>query len=307
MEEKASHSTAGPKQATQAAHASRTSLEDLRKRGVKKVKVLTPDKVRELINRRASDLVTREKTRIIAEAQAKIRPLTGQNRELREKLEALTGKLEATQKLLESERTKSFQQGAESQKPTVERYQDQVLALKTRIKELEEDNRAMLKQRDEQVRDALTQYREQIAQLAEDIKRVRTPAPGPETPPQLGKEILKQFQSEILQLRQQISSIANRDKNTSEKMKQMVTRMEKGISERIKESINGLKTKDKAREPVLAKEVILDNLFKDLPETNIGAMKVRQNNGQAIDDNLEKLKGFHEGREGLELPVPESE
>ncbi len=306
MEEKASHSTTDPKQAAQAAHASHTSLDDLRKRGVKKVKVLTPDKVRELINRRASDLVTREKTRIIAEAQAKIRPLTGQNRELREKLEALTGKLEATQKLLESERTKSFQQGAESQKPIVERYQDQVLALKTRIKELEEDNRAMLKQREEQVRDALTQYREQIAQLAEDIKRVRTPAPTPDTP-QMGKEILKQFQSEILQLRQQISSIADRDNNASEKMKQMVTKMEKGLSDRIKESIDRLKTKDKVREPVLPKEVILDNLFKDLPETNIGAMKVRQNNGQAIDGNLEKLKGFHEGREELELPAPGSE
>ncbi len=305
MEKKASHSATAPKQTTQAARASHTSLDDLRRRGVKKVKVLTPDKIRELINSRASNLVAREKTRIIAEAQVKVQPLIGQNRELREKMEMLTGKLEATQKLLESERTKSFQQGAESQKPIVERYQDQVLALKTRIKELEEDNRALLKQQDEQVRDTLAQYREQIVHLAEDIKRVRTRMPESETP-QSGGEILKQFQREILQLRQQINSIADRDKNASERMKQMVTKMEKGLSDRIKESIDRLKTKDKAREPVLPKEVILDNLFNDLPETNIGAMKVRQNNGQAIDDNLEKLKGFHEGRDGLELPAPES-
>ena len=38
-----------------------------------------------------------------------------------------------------------------------------------------------------------------------------------------------------------------------------------------------------------------------MPESNIASVKVRQDKGKSISGTLDKLKGFHEGREDLEI------
>ena len=284
----------------EAAGGSHTSIDDLKSRGVKKVKVFTPEKIEELINKRAAGLLARKRDKILLQAREKVQPIVKKNRELDRRIQALTSKLDSAQKTLESEQAKAFQRGTESQKPVVERYQDEVLSLKSRIKDLEGDNRVLLKQQDEQARDALTQYREQIALLSEDVKRMRSQMTAPKKTA-VRDEVLKEYQAEMQQIQRQIASIAERDLQTGMDMKKMVAEMEKNIAAGITEKIDRLKTPQKRTAAVLPKDVMLDNLFKDLPETNPNAMKVRQNSGRAIDDSLEKLVDFHDNRQDLEL------
>ena len=56
---------------------------------------------------------------------------------------------------------------------------------------------------------------------------------------------------------------------------------------------------------VKPREAILDNLFRHEPETNIGAMKVRQKKGDSVNESLERLKSFQSSREDLELKAPD--
>ena len=82
----------------------------------------------------------------------------------------------------------------------------------------------------------------------------------------------------------------------------MVSRLEETLSEKISRKMEPLQSQQpSARLRVKPREVLLDSLFRHEPETNFGALKVRQQSGKSINDSLEKLKSFHENRDDLEM------
>ncbi len=277
--------------------SARTTVDDLQKRGVKKVSVLTPDKIKQMIERRAAEMMEANKARILEKAQQKLNLLAAQNKQSREKLEALTERLGHSQRMLENERSKSFQQGTESQKAVIDRYQDEMLALKSRLRELEAENSVLLRTTSEHTQDMMTKYRQQIEEMLEDMRLLRENAPDSRTT-DAGNEILLQYRDEIRQIRQQISQIGGSSHPSNEiDTDKMAAAIEAKIAVRLQDKIGTSKKTDH----VPPKEVVLDNLFKDMPETNAKMVKIRQNKGISISNDLGKLKGFQEGREDLEI------
>jgi len=317
----------------QATGGANLSPEDLKQRGVSKINILTPQKVEELVKQRAAEMLRARKDEILGAAAAKLNDLTAANRELRAQAQTLQDQLsqhkdcftqierlktraqdlnaalEQTHGLLEQERAKSFQSGVASQTPIIERYRDEILALKTRIREMEEQSKSLASAEQRTLKDELKQYREQIMQMAQEIRSLREqPRPAADTSwkEALGQteSLITQYRDEISALREQVGKLSRNNGAKAEEMEQMVTHLEQSLSEKISKRLDNLGPKE-PRPRVKPREVILDNLFRHDPETNLGAMKVRQKKGDSISDSLERLKSFQASREDLEIKAPD--
>jgi uncharacterized phage infection (PIP) family protein YhgE len=322
------------KNLAQASGGADISVDDLKQRGVSKINVLTPQKVEEMVRQRAMEMLRAKKDEILGAAAAKLNALTSANKDLRSQLQTLqdqlaqhkdcfaqidrlkarvqdlTAALEQTRGLLEQERAKSFQSGVTSQAPVVEKYRDEILALKTRIRELEEQNKSLASpEQCPSLKDEMKQYREQIAQMTQEIRSLRQqprPAADASWKEALGQTeaLITQYREEISALREQVSKLGRDGGAKSEEMQKMVSRLEDNISERISKRIDTLRPAEQ-RPRVKPREAVLDNLFNHEVETNIGAMKVRQKKGDSVDESLERLKSFQTSREDLEMQAPD--
>jgi uncharacterized phage infection (PIP) family protein YhgE len=321
------------KDLAQAGGGANLSPEDLKQRGVSKINILAPQKVEELVRQRAAEMLRAKKDEILGAAAAKLNALTVANKDLRVQVQTLqeqlsqhrdcfaqieclktrildqTAALEQTRGLLEQERAKSFQNGVASQTPIVERYRDEILALKTRIRELEEQSKSLAASEQRTLKDELKQYREQITQMAQEMRSSREqPRPTADTSwkEALGQTetLITQYRDEISALREQVGKLSRSNGAKAEEMEQMVTHLEQSLSEKLSRRLDDLRP-PKTRPRVKPREVILDNLFRHEPETNIGAMKVRQKKGDSINESLERLKSFQNNREELELKAPD--
>ncbi len=308
-----------------------TSLDDLRRRGVRKINVLSPQKIEEMIRRRAAEMLREKKDEILGAAGRKIRELADRNRELRSRAQTLQDQLsqhkdcfptierlksrvqdlntalEQTRDIMERERAKSFQNGAASQRPAIERYQDEVMALMARVRELEEENRRPAGAERDSLKKEMREYREQIRLLTEEIRSLRerphekTDAAWRETLKQT-EAVIAQYRDEISSLREEIDGLNTGNREKAEEMQRMVSRLEETLSEKISRKMEPLQSQQPStRLRVKPREVLLDSLFRHEPETNFGALKVRQQSGKSINDSLEKLKSFHENRNDLEM------
>lgn len=311
------------------------SLDDLKKRGVKKINVLTPDKVEEMVRRKAAEMLAARKEEILGAAAEKLKESAARNKDLRGQLQTLqdqmarhgdcfaqierlkaraqdlSAALEQTRGILEQERALSFQRGAESQKSVIERYQDEILALKGRVREMETESRAGAER--DSLKDEVRRYREQIEALTQDIRALREQPPRPGGDAALKnalaqtESLLAQYRHEIASLREEIGRL--NDGKGADEMRKMVSRIEEELSEKISRKLEGLQPGAAGaaggRTHVRPREAVLDNLFRHEPETNTGAMKVRQQKGESIEETLRKMRSFHDNRPELEMEAPD--
>lgn len=305
--------------------ATRTTLSDLARKGIQRVKVLDERTIHELIRKavetvvasRTSLLAEEERSKLFAESRAELDRLLREQREMRSRAELLeTSKNELVQQVENLQRQLQLQRQLEEEN-TRKRYQEGTAAMQEQLREAQarweagqrelktlrgEYNRLLteqtaLHQDVEGARDDAARLREALAHEQGNVRAAQAQAAQAQ---QIDAKLanLQQSLEQKLQAAQdsnlaaKLEALGSRDTEMAGKLERLFSRMTDSLSKKLG-SLRGPAGEDAAYRPG---ELMLESLFKQELESNLAAIdsavRTQEGTGDKMQDALAKLRAM---------------